>query len=150
MHAYVVKDWMRVPILLSLTHLLQGNGSKNLTECCIDSLEEYNGVSSDMLPSRLISINTNGSSMFTGSRSQVTTTILENLVSFAIGVHYVAHRMNLCVQTMFVVPIVHNVKELYQSIYTYFNKSPKCHLEFSVLIDFIKTESNWVLQNVQT
>ena len=58
-HAYFVKDWVRVPNLLSLTRLVEGVASKNLTQCCIDMLEEYGGVPPEKLISKLISVTFN-------------------------------------------------------------------------------------------
>ena len=48
-HAYFVKDWVRVLILLSLTRLVEGVASENLMQCCIDALEEYGGVPPEKL-----------------------------------------------------------------------------------------------------
>ena len=79
----------------------------------------------------------------------MTTIIQENLAPFAIGVHYVAHCTNLCVQMLSTVLVVHNAKELCQLVYTYFSKSPKWHLEFLKLANLMKTKDNQVLQNVQ-
>ena len=99
---------------------------------------------------RLISIGTDGAATFMGIRVGVTTIIWQKLVPFAIGVYCVAHRTNLCVQMLSAVPVVHNMEELCQLVYTYFSKSPKRHLEFLILVDLMKTKGNRVLQNVQT
>lgn len=67
MHAYLVKDWVRVLVLLSLTCLVWGVGSNNLTKCCMDALYEYGGVSIGDIAKKLVCIDADGASAFQGN-----------------------------------------------------------------------------------
>jgi len=51
----------------------------------------------------------------------------------------------MCVETLSNFLMVCCVKELYVALYIYYNKSPKCHLEFTIFIDLMKT---YMQQNV--
>lgn len=46
-HAYVVKDWVRVPYLIALQHLVGGASSDNLTSVILKALELDGGLDLD-------------------------------------------------------------------------------------------------------
>jgi hypothetical protein len=60
--------------------------------------------------------------------------VVNKLMSFGtynIGVHYMAHHMNLAMQTLFVIPLVKHIESLLQTLHAYFAHIPKQHLEFT-------------------
>jgi len=54
------------------------------------------------------------------------------------------------VQTLFQIPIVKHIKDLLQSLYSFFVHSPKRHIEFLKLTDLMKTKGSKILWNVKT
>jgi hypothetical protein len=71
-------------------------------------------------------------------------------VPYLIGIHYMAHIMNLVVQSLFTMPMVSKLENLLQVFYGYFYTSPKCRIEFTELVEIVKTQGLKVLPNVKT
>ncbi len=61
---------------------------------------------------------------------------------FFMGIHYMAHNTNLVVLIFFSLPMVARLKDLLQSIYTFFSKFPKCHLKLIKLAQIMETKGN--------
>jgi hypothetical protein len=59
------------------------------------------------------------------------------------------HKMNLALQGLFSMPMVSKLEDLFQSLYGYFFNSPKCHLEFTKLVEIVETKDLKILQNVE-
>jgi hypothetical protein len=80
--------------------------------------------------SRLLCFGMDGVSTFQGVQGGVIVQIQDLHVLFSMGIHYMAHMINLVVHIFFSLPIVACVKDLLQSIYTLFCKFQFfCHLE---------------------
>jgi len=60
-----------------------------------------------------------------------------------------AHNTNLAILTFFTLPMVANLKDLLQSIYTFFYKSPKCHLKLIKLTQIMETKGNKLFRNIK-
>jgi hypothetical protein len=61
--------------------------------------------------------------------------------------HCMAHWTNLDVQVLSNLPMVAKLEDLSQSLYFYFSSSPKCHLEFTKLVEMVEIGLK-ILQNV--
>jgi hypothetical protein len=59
-------------------------------------------------------------------------------------------RTNLVVQTLSDLPVVSQIEDLLQSLYAYFNKSPKQHLQFVKLTEVLQSKGLKILKNVKT
>jgi hypothetical protein len=55
-----------------------------------------------------------------------------------IGIHYMAHKMNLVVQNLPIIPMVSKLEDILQSIYKNLSNFPKHHLEFKNLLKLWK------------
>jgi hypothetical protein len=75
--------------------------------------------------------------------------IQNDYAPFSIGVHYMAHHMNLVVQTLSILPLVKCIESLLQTLHAYFAHSPKRHLEFTKLAKIMETKGNKILCNVK-
>jgi hypothetical protein len=53
-----------------------------------------------------------------------------------------AHRINLVVQTLPGLPLVVQIESLLQCLYSYFAHSPKKHLNFIKIVEFMATKGN--------
>ncbi len=69
---------------------------------------------------------------------------------YLIGIHYMAHKTSLVVQSLSTMLMVSKLENLLQALYKYFSTSQECHLEFTKLAKIIKTKGLKVLQNVKT
>jgi hypothetical protein len=91
-----------------------------------------------------------GVSTFQGVRSRVIVLMTTQQAPFLIGIHYMPHKTNLTVQSLFSMLMVSKLEDLHQSLYGYFPSSPKCHLEFKKLVEIMEIEGLKVFQNVKT
>ncbi|KAG0595345.1 hypothetical protein M758_UG159300 [Ceratodon purpureus] len=71
-HAYVVKDWVRVPYLISLEQVVDGAAAINLTAVLIKALKSGGGLDDSAICSKLLSFGADGVSTFQGARNGVT------------------------------------------------------------------------------
>jgi hypothetical protein len=82
----------------------------------------------------------NGASTFQGIRFGVTTLMETKQTPYLIGIHCMAHRMNLPVQSLSTMPMVSKLENLLQALYGYFSTSPKHHFEFTKLAKIVETK----------
>jgi hypothetical protein len=73
---------------------------------------------------------------------------MHNHAPFVIGVHCMAHFINLVVQILR--SLVKKIESLISSIYNYFIHSPKCHLEVIKLAKLLDCKGNKFLKNIKT
>jgi len=149
-HLYVCIGWKRVPILLSLSRLEDGNGASAVRDCIEGMVTHHSGLAEGEVAKRLVCFGADGVSVFQGSRNGVTTQMRQHMAPFMFGMHCMAHRTNLAVEPLSNLPLVAKVEELCQSMYAYFSHSPKRHLEFQKLADLVETEGRRMLRNVKT
>jgi hypothetical protein len=76
--------------------------------------------------------------------------IHDDYAAYSIGVHCMAHWMNLIMQTLLMFPLVKHIEDLLQTLHVYFAHSPKSHLEFTKLIEIMETKRNKILCNIKT
>ncbi len=61
-----------------------------------------------------------------------------------------AHITNLAIQILSHLQMVNIIEGLLQTLYNYFSKSPKMHLEFTKPVELMETKWAKILKNVQT
>ncbi len=66
------------------------------------------------------------------------------------GIHCMAHRTNLAMQTLFYILVVKCIEDLLQLLHSKKIHSLKRHFEFLKLVDLMKVKGNKILQNVRT
>ncbi len=84
-------------------------------------------------------------STFQGIKFKVTTLMRTEQTSYFIGIHCMAHRMNLVMQSLYTMPMVSKLESLLQALYMYFSTSQKHHLEFTKLAKIVETKGLKVL-----
>ena len=57
-HAYVVQNWSRVPVLISLEHVTDGGKAKNLTKMIMSAVGSAGGLSQEDIGNRLLCFGT--------------------------------------------------------------------------------------------
>ncbi len=85
----------------------------------------------DQVVNKLMSFGTYNINVFQNVKFGVTKQIQDDYAPFSIGVHYMAHHMNLAMQTLFVIPLVKHNESLLQTLHAYFAHISKQHLEFT-------------------
>lgn len=59
-----------------------------------------------------------------------------------------AHKCNLIIRTLSSLTCVAKIEDLFVSIYTYYNQSPKKHLEHTKLAKVIESKDLKILKNI--
>jgi hypothetical protein len=121
----------KIPILISFNHVLEGFGSDNLTKAIMEALTIGGGMPKDQVVSKLMSFGTYNINVFQNAKFGITKQIQDDYAPFSIGVHCMAHHMNLAMQTLFAIPLVKHIESLLQTLHAYFAHFPKQHLEFT-------------------
>ncbi len=65
------------------------------------------------------------------------------------NIHCMAHQSNLVIQAFYKLNMVYNLENIVQTLYAYFNKSPKRHLELIKLVEIMEIQDNKSLKNCQ-
>jgi hypothetical protein len=71
-HIYISIGFSRVPILLSLSRLIDGNGSYVVKESILTALNWHGGLMDSVVAERLVCFGADGVSVFQGYRAGVT------------------------------------------------------------------------------
>ena len=150
-HAYVLVNWCRVPLLLTIQKLeSDGATSNNLTTVIMDALSMGGGVSDAEIAERLLYFGVDGVSSFQGLKTGVTVQIKSKYAPFVIGVHCCAHRLNLAAQSLSSNTVMHSVEEVLRTTHKYFAYSPKKAAEFKALAQQLESKGLKMLKNVKT
>jgi hypothetical protein len=67
-----MENWVRIPILISFNHVLEGFGSNNLTKVIMEALTTKGGMLKDQVVSKLMSFGANNINVFQSTKSSVT------------------------------------------------------------------------------
>lgn len=150
-HAYVMVNWCRVPLLLSIQKLDPDGATANkLTTVIMGALSSGGGVTDSDISQKLLCFGADGVSSFQGLKTGVTSQIKEKYFPFATGVHCCAHRLNLAAQSLSQLTVMHAVEEVLRSTHTYFAHSPKKAAEFRSLAQQLESKGLKLLKNVKT
>jgi hypothetical protein len=93
----VVQNFVRVPLLLYLSHVTDGCKSSTILGLITTALMGEGGMSRDKVAAKLVNCGFDGASIFHGTKTGVTRALQQGLVPFSIGVHCCSHRTNLAV-----------------------------------------------------
>jgi len=149
-HVYVVKNFIRSPLLVSLQRLMGGAGADSLTLIIMKALQDGGDLTLEQLSRRLLCFGADGVSTFQGTRSGVTVQIKGRFAPFCLGVHCMAHKCNLAAKTLSALPIFTIIEQLIQKVHSYFSKSPKRLSEYQKLTQVMETKGLKPLLQVTT
>jgi hypothetical protein len=91
MHAYVMHAWKRIPILLTLQHIVEGGNVDNLTIIIVQAFMQQGGLIQKETTKRLICFGFNGASIFQGCPTSATFQLKEKFAPCMMVQHYMAH-----------------------------------------------------------
>ncbi len=149
MHAYVMQNWIRIPILLTLEQIEVGATTENITTIILQSIMKFRGLTEDQLASRWVCLGCDMDSMFQVHHIGIIMQVKENTTPYFIDVHYMVHRTNLAIVVFSKMPIMSHIETMLQSLYTFFVHSPKKFLEFVKLVETLATKGQKLLRNVK-
>jgi hypothetical protein len=149
-HSNNVQDWCRIPIFIYLEHVIERGGAYNLTKVFMGAFKEHGGFFYVDFVAKLISFGVDGVNVFQGVHNGVICQMQDNYSPHLEGIHCMAHRTNMVVQILFQIPIVKSIKDLLQSLYSFFFHSLKMYIEFFKLEELMKEKRKEILWNVET
>jgi hypothetical protein len=77
-HSYVVDNWVRIPIFISLDQMLKGSRSNNLTKVIMEVVMIGGGLPQDQIAKKLICFGVDGANVFQGTKISVIRQICDN------------------------------------------------------------------------
>jgi hypothetical protein len=134
--------------LLFLGHVTEGGNANNLKEMILCAFRYHDGLDDDQIAEKLISFLADGASVFQGRSHSITKQLQDQAAPYLMGIHDMAHCMNLVVKPLSNLPMVQKIEKLLQSLYAYFNASPKGCNEFQKLAEIREISGLKILQNV--
>jgi hypothetical protein len=94
-HAYVVQNWLRIPIFTSFEHVAAGLGLDNLTQILMQTLMHEGCPMKNLISKWLMNFGADGIFVFQGTRSSVIIQIVNGWAPHFMGVHCMVHRTTL-------------------------------------------------------
>jgi hypothetical protein len=116
----------------------------------MQTLMNQGGLTKYMIGNKLMTFGVNGVFVFQGVRSWVIKEFFYGWALHSMGMHCMAHKTNLTIQILFHFPMVNIIKGLLSTLYNYFYKNFKRHLEFTKLVEVMETRGAKILKNVKT
>jgi hypothetical protein len=114
------------------------------------ALLEEGGLSREEIGKKLICFGADGVNVFQGHHNGCITQMRDFYAPFSLGVHCMAHRMNLVIGTLSLYPLVSNIEGLLASLHTYFSGRPKKCVELVKLAGIMETKGLKMLKCVKT
>lgn len=99
-HAYTMRNFVRVPHLINLQRIVNETGANNLTSIIVNALHNGGGVIIDDLPLKLMCFGAERVSTFQGIHNGVIKQLGDKFTPYLIGLHEAAHKTNLVEKTM--------------------------------------------------
>jgi hypothetical protein len=94
-HVYIVQDWVRIPLFVSLQRVECTANAHNLTELIMGAVRTGGNLDAETVAKKLFSFGADDASTLQGIQTGVTLQMKEKHGPFMIGVHCMAHRCNL-------------------------------------------------------
>ncbi len=132
-HAYVVGDWRRQPILLNLEIVME-EGTLLLLLFVLLLIWVVSMVD---IANKVVCFGVDGVTIFQGLKTSVIVQFMNMHNHFIIGIHCMTHQCNLVVQTFSSLFLVAKIEALLFSMYIYYSQSFKRHLECTELAKVI-------------
>jgi hypothetical protein len=118
-HAYIMENWTRAPLLIACKQVIGGATANNLTKMILTALEEAGGMDKIANRTNLISFGADGVSVFQGCRTGVATQLRMKHAPFLVSVHCFAHRLNLAYKSLSSMGVMPRIESLLSFTYGY-------------------------------
>ncbi len=127
---YVVQNWVKIPILIFLDTMVTGSRSDNLIKVIMQVIMIGGGLPQNQIAQKLICFGVDGVNVFQRTRTSVTKQIHDSYAPNYLGIHCMAHEINLVVQTfssLFLVICLEHFVNPTQLVYTFTKKTSKVY-----------------------
>jgi hypothetical protein len=98
-HGYVLENWWWILVLLNLEKVIDSFTIENIRNVMLWTLVIQGGFTKAKIGKKLVSIGTNGGSMFAGCKIGVLVQMKEKLALYLVAMRCCAHCTNLTIQT---------------------------------------------------
>lgn len=149
MSIYTVNYHIRNSYLLGIHKMSKSSTAENIYELVINTLKETGGMDHSMIAKKLVCVGADGASVMQGQRNGLCARLQLSASPYMIGIHCMAHRMNLAFKIVSNFPLVSKVEYLVREVHAYFCRSPKRFSEFKKFADGV-TNGNKLLKDVDT
>ena len=113
------------------------------------ALNEIVGMDDLKIAKKLVCVGADGAAVMQGQRTGLCERLQTSIVPYMLGIHCMAHRMNLSYKIVRTFPIVSKVEDLIRELHSYFCRSPRCFAEFKIFSEGVTT-GNKILKDVET
>ena len=120
MHVYTIQNNVCQPHLLSVAKLRDNATTKTLFQLVKSNLIEYGAMDELTIAKKLVCVGADGASAMQGQRKGLCTKMQASCSPYVVGIHYMAHRMNLVFRVVKKFPSVNKVEDLVRELYAYF------------------------------
>ncbi|KAG2445298.1 hypothetical protein HYH02_008765 [Chlamydomonas schloesseri] len=148
-HVYVMERWRRTAYFLKLANTPVEPNAANITARVIAILSVVGGLSGMELACKLVCVATDGASVMTGMHIGVVTQ-LQLVAPWALPMHCMAHRTNLCAAVLKRWPLVQDIVQLLHSCHNYMCRSSKRISKLRAAAREAGTDGNRILKDVET
>ena len=102
-----------------------------------------------IIAKKLVRVKVDGAAVMQGKRIGLCARLQTSIAPYILGIHYMAHRMNLAYNIVSSFPTVSKVEDLIHELHSYFCKSPKRFAKFKIFSEGV-TIGNKILKDVET
>jgi len=124
--------------------------ANKLTQVITTVISTGRGIIDLEIAEKLLCFDTNKVTTFQSLKTGVTAQIKEKYAPFATSIHYCAHWLNLAVQSLSSMTVMHSIEEVLCMNHSYFAHSPKKVVEFKALAQQLESKGLKLLKNVKT
>ena len=149
MHVYTVKDHVRQANLLCVRKMRANSTAENLYLEVKKALNEIAGMDDLTIAKKLVCVGADGAAVMQGQRTGLCARLQTSIAPYMLGIHCMAHRMNLAYKIVSTFPTVSKVEDLIRELHSYFCRSPKRFAEFKIFSEGV-TAGNKILKDVET
>ena len=149
LHVYVMHNWNRKPLLLTLEKLDSNGYTFDSLLTMTTRILAYHGMMEpNQIVAKLICFGADGVSSFQECRNRVSKQLIENWCPFILEIHYFGYKFNLVVKTLSDLEIVKEIEDLIKVTDAYFAHSSKKYAKFHSLALLMETKGLKLLKNV--
>ena len=120
MHVYTICNFVCQPNLLMIVKMRDNSMAKNIFEVVKSSLIEYGGIYEMTIAQKLVCVGVDGALVMQGHKNGLVTKLKNFATDYILGIHYMAHGMNLAFGIVSNYPQIYRVEFLIKEIYSTF------------------------------
>ena len=120
MHVYTIKDHVHQANLLCVHKMRANSTAENLYLEVKKALNEIAGMDDLIIAKKLVCVGADGAAIMQGERTSLCARLQTSIAPYMLGIHYMAHWMNLAYKIVSTFPTVSKVEDLIHELHLYF------------------------------